>query len=242
MSSHSTNSIDLTSTNNFVIPPSAVEPQVGLFTDNLSGKKRKFSEIVDLTEEKVIDLTQKKVIDLSKEKSKFFYVLKCSDSNVKYYVGETTNLTDLLLGRLRPKFSKNFEKCSVIRVISSKNYLNRTSIVLYYMLRFGIDNVRGGGYTNEVLSDVSIRNLKHVLSTLNLSMSFDQVAEKYRKIAELNCDIYFASKKFNLNYYQMMNDKFYSILNNPNFKLLKNTKYLTRSLKRKALPEINFKC
>lgn len=225
------------SSTNFVNLPSNPKATVGLFTSSLTGKKRKFSEIDDLTQE------NNKVT--SQESNKIFYVLKCykqldNYNDVKYYIGETKNLPDLLLGKIRPAFSQNFRRCSVVKVINSNKVSNGRSLVLYYMLRFGVDNVRGGGHRSEIISNTSTRIFNYILSKLNLSMSFDEVEEKVQKITELLFDVYFTSKKFNLDYHGIMNNNFESILDNPNFNLLNNTRYLTRSLKRKVLPDVKF--
>lgn len=82
------------------------------------------------------------------------------------------------------------------------------------MLRFGVDNVRGGGHRSEIISNTSTRIFNYILSKLNLSMSFDEVEEKVQKITELLFDVYFTSKKFNLDYNAIMNNNFESILDN----------------------------
>ncbi len=82
------------------------------------------------------------------------YILKLESS--KYYVGKTNNIEQ------RYKYHQNGTACqwtklyppvSILKTIENCSVFDEDKYVKEYMLIYGIDNVRGGSYVEEKLSD-----------------------------------------------------------------------------------------
>ncbi len=82
------------------------------------------------------------------------YVLKLN--NDKYYVGRTNDLQKRLENHkngLGSEYTKRHVFVSVEKIIDNANVFDEDRYTLEYMAIYGIDNVRGGSYTREKLSD-----------------------------------------------------------------------------------------
>ncbi len=96
------------------------------------------------------------------------YVLKCEDksSGYKYYIGKTNNEVSIRFNQHKSKnntcaFTNIYPPIEIIEIIQSKDPLDEDKITKKYMMKYGIENVRGGSYTKLVLDDWMIKSLEH---------------------------------------------------------------------------------
>ena len=99
--------------------------------------------------------------------SKILYVLLLEDK--KYFIYYTlTEIHEVVL--LECKLLNSFvRKYNPINIVEQKSYIEIEDIDKYvkkYMNLFGIDNVRGGSYSNEILEDYKIKTLQSELDFL----------------------------------------------------------------------------
>jgi predicted GIY-YIG superfamily endonuclease len=92
----------------------------------------------------------------------YIYILECA--NDKYYIGKTNNP----LSRLEQHINKegsvwtiNYKPIKIIETIETSEPLDEDKITKKYMMKYGIDNVRGGSYTKLKLDDWMIKSLEH---------------------------------------------------------------------------------
>lgn len=80
----------------------------------------------------------------------------------KYYIGKTENLNFRLsehnCGR-GCSWTKKYKPIYLIEIIKNCDHYDEDKYVRIYMDRYGIDNVRGGSYSNVVLNKTTINNL-----------------------------------------------------------------------------------
>ena len=92
------------------------------------------------------------------------YVLECSQD--KYYVGKTNRLDDRLLEHITNRgsaWTKKYTPISIIETVSNVDEFDEDKYVKIYMKKYGIDNVRGGSYSQIDLPDYSILALEKEL-------------------------------------------------------------------------------
>ncbi|CAM9706191.1 unnamed protein product [Ectocarpus sp. 6 AP-2014] len=75
----------------------------------------------------------------------------------KFYVGKTENLERRLLehfdGQARSaNWTRKYKPIRVIETFEGADGLQEDKVTLSYMIRYGIDNVRGGPYVSTILS------------------------------------------------------------------------------------------
>ena len=93
------------------------------------------------------------------------YILKLE--NYKYYVGKTNNVGDMYknhsngIVRIWTKINKPI---SIIRTINNTSPLDEDKYVKEYMIKYGIENVRGGSYNQIKLNEENIRFLEKKLN------------------------------------------------------------------------------
>lgn len=98
---------------------------------------------------------------MNKQKSKnnniTIYILSCK--NNKYYVGKTTNvfnrIDDHIAGNATA-WTKKYPPIDIIELHNDCDPYDEDKYTLQMMNKYGIDNVRGGSFTEIVLDDVSI--------------------------------------------------------------------------------------
>ncbi len=92
------------------------------------------------------------------------YVLKCS--NDKYYVGKTKNdintrFLQHVSGENNCAFTSKYSPIEIIENYSSSDPLDEDKTTKKYMMKYGIENVRGGSYTKLELEKWQIQSLEH---------------------------------------------------------------------------------
>jgi len=98
------------------------------------------------------------------------YILKLKEN--KYYIGKTKNIekrwNDHIAGN-GSGWTKKYKPISLIKTVLSTSYFDEDKYVKEYMSKYGIENVRGGTYSNIDLDDNCISVLeKEIRHSKNL--------------------------------------------------------------------------
>jgi hypothetical protein len=106
----------------------------------------------------------------TKSAKKFtFYMLECIDK--RYYGGRTEkNKYERFYEHYTgngSEFTKNYNPLRIIESFESDDPFDEDKLVLRYMDKFGIDNVRGGSFSKLVLSDIEIEMINKQLRNAN---------------------------------------------------------------------------
>jgi predicted GIY-YIG superfamily endonuclease len=141
------------------------------------------------------------------------YILELEDN--KYYVGKTMNVVQCWKDHLTGNASywtSQYKPISIIKVIEDcgdDKVFNEDKYVKEYMLMYGIDNVRGGTYSQYKLSDDIVSDLEKELKTSNDIKDFlniDDYIKVFKEVSvddkevlveELNNEILFLKNKYN---------------------------------------------
>jgi len=97
------------------------------------------------------------------------YALKLDSS--KYYIGKTSR--DVSTRFEEHKNENGSEWCStykpvkIIEQYQSDNQFEEDMLTKKYMMKYGIDNVRGGSYTKIVLDEWQIKSLEHEFKSVS---------------------------------------------------------------------------
>ena len=98
------------------------------------------------------------------------YIIKLEKS--KYYIGKTKNVDKRWEEHLTGNgsgWTKKYKPTSLVKTIKSTSQFDEDKYVKEYMAKYGIENVRGGTYSNVVLDDNSIAVLeKEIRHSKNL--------------------------------------------------------------------------
>ena len=96
------------------------------------------------------------------------YVLLLNDNC--YYIGKTTK-------HVEERFNEHMKGSAawtmlhrpikIIETLNTTNPMEEDSVTKKYMLKYGIENVRGGSYTQIILDDWMIQALKHEFSSID---------------------------------------------------------------------------
>jgi predicted GIY-YIG superfamily endonuclease len=89
------------------------------------------------------------------------YFIKLKEG--KYYIGKTKNIErryDEHITGNGSVWTKRYKPISLIKTIKSTSYFDEDRYVKEYMAKYGIDNVRGGTYSNVVLDKNSLAVLE----------------------------------------------------------------------------------
>lgn len=97
------------------------------------------------------------------------YILKCQKN--KYYVGKTNNIDRVKNHFINngATYTKKYKPISIDKIIEDQNDFDEDKYVKQYMSIYGVDNVRGGSYSQLNLDIFQIESLKkEINSSLNL--------------------------------------------------------------------------
>jgi hypothetical protein len=97
----------------------------------------------------------------------FIYVLKLNSN--KYYVGKTENPDTRLENHYNNNgslWTKKYKPIKIIELFEGNKY-DEDKYVLKYMDKYGIDNVRGGSYSNVSLSNTQKSHLRQICRSHN---------------------------------------------------------------------------
>ncbi len=107
--------------------------------------------------------------DKNKEKKNIIvYVLECSDG--KYYVGRTNDFSkrlDMHLNGSGSFWTRRYPMVNVIDINWNADKFDEDKYVIKYMDKYGIDNVRGGSYSQMILNEDLKKTINRYLVTAN---------------------------------------------------------------------------
>jgi hypothetical protein len=112
-----------------------------------------------------------KSIDKDKNNDKtniIVYVLECSDG--KYYVGRTNDFSkrlDMHLNGSGSFWTRRYPMVNVIDINWNADKFDEDKYVIKYMDKYGIDNVRGGSYSQMILNEDLKKTINRYLVTAN---------------------------------------------------------------------------
>ncbi len=102
------------------------------------------------------------------ERENIIYVLECKDG--KYYVGKTGDLDRRLQTHISGSgsfWTKRYPYQKLVEVVRNADKFDEDKYVLKYMDLYGIDNVRGGSYSQMILNPDLIASINRHLITAN---------------------------------------------------------------------------
>ena len=107
--------------------------------------------------------------DKNKEKTNIIvYVLECTDG--KYYVGRTNDFSkrlDMHLNGSGSFWTRRYPMVNVIDINWNADKFDEDKYVIKYMDKYGIDNVRGGSYSQMILNEDLKKTINRYLVTAN---------------------------------------------------------------------------
>ena len=96
------------------------------------------------------------------------YVLKIEKG--KYYIGKSFNplkrFNEHLIGK-GAQFTKKYQPLQIEKIYENASNYDEDKYVKKYMNDYGIDNVRGGSYSNEFLTNCERKLISKELKTAN---------------------------------------------------------------------------
>jgi len=178
------------------------------------------------------------------ENTTIIYVLKCGDViNPMYYVGETNDIRKMIFNpKVRSKWTDLYKPLNIVKIYNKTSIENisKTSVVLHCMKLYGSNKVRGGGYCSVILSESSIRNLNYLLDEIGTNISIENVIKSYEHLLKIHKQIFKCMKYQSLDYGQMIDRDFVELSKNEDFLKLDTHMMLTRSVKKRAVPNVKF--
>ena len=134
-------------------PKSETEPETEIKTENNKNEENQLLNLNMLSDDEII-----------------IYVLECSEG--KYYVGRTGNLEKRLEMHSTGRgsfWTRKHPMKSVVEVVKNADKFDEDKYVLKYMDKYGIENVRGGSYSQMVLNnDLQKCIQRHFITANNL--------------------------------------------------------------------------
>ncbi len=98
------------------------------------------------------------------------YVLECDGKTegYKYYIGKTNNDVSIRFTQHKSNdntcaWTNKYKPIKILEIIQSKDSLDEDKITKKYMIKYGVENVRGGSYVKITLDDWMIKSLEHEL-------------------------------------------------------------------------------
>ncbi len=138
------------------------------------------------------------------------YVIECQDNY--YYIGKTTNDVSIRFNQHKNyqncAFTSKYKPVKIIETFKSKDPLDEDKITKKYMMKYGIEHVRGGSYTKLELEDWMIKSLEHEFTSakdicyncsekghfakecpLNKKLNIQKYLDNFKNMEEINIAI-----------------------------------------------------
>ena len=96
----------------------------------------------------------------------YIYILKLKDN--KYYIGKTTNPSKRLQDHHShngSSWTKKYDPIELLELIETNDPFDEDKFTLKYMAKYGIDNVRGGSFTQIILDNPTIQHIKKMITS-----------------------------------------------------------------------------
>jgi hypothetical protein len=121
------------------------------------------------------------------------YALLCEDN--KYYIGKSQNANVRILDHFINQgsaWTKKYKPLKIVETISNCDKFDEDKYVLIYMEKYGIDNVRGGVYSQIKLLEEQITSIKtHLTGANDLCFKCKQkghFAKECKKVDDIDND------------------------------------------------------
>lgn len=169
------------------------------------------------------------------------YLLKLEGDN--YYIGETSDRQKLFNLDIKTKWTTLHKPIELVDcwLFDNKQGISfRSILTLHYMMKYGVDKVRGGGYSEVKLLEPALRNIANYHKHMKNCKSIEELEEAYKKVNEINHQIWSTTSKLGLKYYDAVY-RFDNLETNSEFLSLNQDDRLTRSKKKRIFgDEIGF--
>jgi predicted GIY-YIG superfamily endonuclease len=177
---------------------------------------------------------------MTTQKSCYLYIVKLE--NGTYYVGNTEKIENIIVKKITSKWIEYNNSIIVdikYKKIEKENNAEKTATTLKLMKIYGIDKVRGGGYSQVIFNSSNIREINNFLKYLDPYDSDEKYIEIYNKINQINRKIgrIFILNRFDYHELLKMRDKF---INNNDFDKYSPDEILTRNKRKKMFNDIEF--
>lgn len=134
--------------------------------------------------------------------------------NNKFYVGSTKNIETLkrklVITAKWTKLNKPIRICEEYEI----SLISKSTLTKYYMLLYGIENVRGGGYCSLNLENNTILSIQKLLDDVDIRMSIYDMQKIWNgdSFDDLNIfdNIFNADNRINISLYEL-GDRFQNI-------------------------------
>ncbi len=133
----------------------------------------------------------------------YIYVLELN--NDKYYVGKTKDIAKRFNDHKSQKGSAwtklhSLQGCKIIEIYECTSLFDEDKYTLEYMNKIGVDNVRGGSYSNCILTIEQLNNITRALRNANnLCMTCGE-SDHYSDMCSMHKNDTFRSDSNNVNY------------------------------------------
>lgn len=167
------------------------------------------------------------------------YVAQLDNGN--YYIGRTENVEKLCNGKIVSEWTKlhSVRSIYIIPIPDDETTSVRTIFTLIYMKRYGVDKVRGGGYSHVNFNESNLREINRYLERFEVGSPYETVKKIYNDLISIKKKIWKFSSDQRIDYYQLL-DKLNELEKNPKFLEYSTTKILTRSKKREIAEDVDF--
>lgn len=95
----------------------------------------------------------------------YIYILKLKDN--KYYIGKTNNPSKRLQDHQLhngSSWTKKYDPIDLLELIETNDPFDEDKFTLKYMAKYGIENVRGGSFTQIILDNPTINHIKKMIT------------------------------------------------------------------------------
>jgi predicted GIY-YIG superfamily endonuclease len=102
----------------------------------------------------------------STTKTTSIYVLRLITE--KYYVGKSTNIQNRIMSHFSNQgacWTKKYKPVEVVEILENADPFDEDKKVKQYMMKYGIDAVRGGSYSKIILNKQEVNFIKRELRT-----------------------------------------------------------------------------